>query len=76
MAHRLIVWCLTPLSTLFLLYHGGQCTYPCFPKVLLTNTPHNILSKPLATFQNIHRRNNERGMNSVGMTIINPMKEY
>ena len=25
-------------STVFQLYHHGQCTYPCFPEVLLTNT--------------------------------------
>ena len=27
-----------------------QCTYPCFPGILLTSTPHNILSMPLAAF--------------------------
>ena len=27
----LIVWSLTPFLTLFRLYHGGQCTYTCFP---------------------------------------------
>ena len=27
---RLIVWCVTPFSTLFQLYRGGQCIYPCF----------------------------------------------
>ena len=46
----LIVWCWMPVSTVFQLYHSGQCTYPCFPGVLLTSIPHNILSKPLATF--------------------------
>ena len=46
----LIVRCLTPLSTIFQLYHGGQCTYPCFSGVLLTSTTHNILSKPVAAF--------------------------
>jgi hypothetical protein len=40
------------------LHHGGQCTYPCFPGVLLTSTPHNILSKPLAAFPHNHYRNN------------------
>ena len=46
----LIVWFLTPFSTVFHLYHGGQCTYPWFPGVLLTSTSHNIFSKTLAAF--------------------------
>ena len=46
----LIVRCLTPFSTVFQLYHGGQCTYPCLPGVLFTNTAINILSKPLTTY--------------------------
>ena len=54
----LIVWSLTPFSTVFQLYHGGQCTYPCFPEVLFTSTPHNILSKPLASFPHNHCRIN------------------
>ena len=29
--HIMIVWCLTPFSTVFQLHHGGQCTYPFFP---------------------------------------------
>ena len=30
----MIVSCLTSFQILFQLYRGGQCTYPCFPKVL------------------------------------------
>ena len=70
---------LTPFSTVLQLYCSGQCTYPCFPGVLLTNTPYNILSKPLSAFPNNHCQNNrqqERGMNPVTMTIINHGKEY
>ena len=56
--NRLIVWCLTPFSAAFQLYHGSKCTYPCFPAVLLTYTRHNILSKPLAAISHNHCRNN------------------
>ena len=42
----------------FFSYIGGNCTYPCFPGVLLTSTPHNILSKPPAAFPRNHCRNN------------------
>ena len=55
---QLIVWCLTPFSKVFHLFHSGQCTFPCFPWVFLTSTPHNILSKPLAAFPHYHCRNN------------------
>ena len=77
----LIVGCIMSFSTIFQLYRGGQCTYPCFPGVLLTSAPHDILSKPLAAFQhNIiiveTTDSGERGMNPVAMTIINPWKEY
>ena len=67
-----------PFSTVFQLFCSGQCFYPCFPGVLLTGTPHNILSKPLAAFLYNRCRNNssERGMNTVTMTIINPRKEH
>ena len=68
-----------PFSTVFQLYRSGQCTFPCFPGVLLTSIPQNILSKPLAAFPHNHCRNNgqrERGMNPVAMTIIDPRKEY
>ena len=49
---------LTPFSTLFQLYRGGQCTYACFPRGLLTGTPHSILSKPQAAFPHNHSRDN------------------
>ena len=49
---------LTPFLTVFQSYHGDQCTYQCFPGVLLTSTPHNILPKLLAAFP--HSRNNEQ----------------
>ena len=41
-------------------YCGSQCTYLCFPGVLLTSTPHNILSKPLAAFPHKHCQNNSQ----------------
>ena len=31
----LIIWCLRPSLIVIQLYRGGQCTYPCFPRVLL-----------------------------------------
>ena len=57
----LIVWCFTPYLSVFQLYHGSQCTYPYFPGVLLTGTPHNIPTKPLAAFPNNQCRNNGQG---------------
>ena len=48
------------VSTVFQLYRCGQCTYPCFPEILLTSTPHIILSKPLAAFLHNHCRNNRQ----------------
>ena len=69
----------TLFSTVFQLYHGSPCTYPCFPGVLLPSTPHNILSKPLAAFPcTIFKTmdSGESGMNPVAITIINPQREY
>ena len=37
---------LTPFSTVYQLYRA----YPCFPGIILTSTPYNILSKPPAAF--------------------------
>ena len=53
----LIEWCLMLSSTVFQLYHGDQCTYPCFPEFFWP-VLHNILSKPLAAFPHNHCRNN------------------
>ena len=55
----LTVWCFMPFSTVFQLHCGSQCTYSCFPGVLLTSTPHNILSEPLAAFPHNRCRNHE-----------------
>ena len=38
MTDWLIVWCLTPFSTVFQL----KCTFPCFPRLHLTSTLHNF----------------------------------
>ena len=66
----LIIRCLMLSSTVFQLYHSGQCTYPCFSGVLLTSTLHNILSKPLAAFANNRCQNNgqqwERNESCIG----------
>ena len=48
------------VSTVFQLYCAGQCTYPCFPGVLFSSTPHNILSESLAAFLHNHCRKNRR----------------
>ena len=58
MVYQKVLLILMGCSTLFHLYQGGQCTHPCFPGVLLTNTPHDILSKPLAAFLHNHCQNN------------------
>ena len=75
----LIEWCLTLISTVFQLHRGGQFTFTCFPGVLLTSAPHNVISKPLAAFpHNIVETidSGETGMTPVAMTVINPQKEY
>ena len=54
----LIVQCLTSFSMLFQLHHGSQWFYPCFTEVLLRNSLHNILPKPLAAFPHNHCGNN------------------
>ena len=81
MVDRVIVKCLTPLSTVFQLYHGGQCTYPCFPGVFFTSTTRNIPSKPalwllshITVVETTYR--GDRGMKPVAVTIINPWNEY
>ena len=76
---RSTVWCLTPFSTLFQLCRGSQCTYPCFPGVLLTSTPHNIFSSHwlLSHITLVDTTDSgERGMNPVLMTVISFRIEY
>ena len=55
-----IVRCLIQFSKVFKIYHGHQCTYPCFPGVPLTRTctPYNILLKPLVASTLNHCQNN------------------
>ena len=68
---------LSPFSTVFQLYCSGQCTYLFFPGVLLTTSPHDILSKPLSHITIVETMDDgESGMNPVVMTIINPRKYY
>ena len=67
------------VSTLFQLYRGVPCTYPCFPSVIFTSTPHNTASKPLATFPHNHRRKNRHGYErneSCRDDYLNSLKEY
>ena len=68
-----------PFSTVFQLYRSGQCTYSCFPGVLLISDLHSILSKPLAVSHTTiveTMDSSEREMNPVAMTIINPRRVY
>ena len=51
-----IVLCLMLFSTVLQLYCGSRCTYSCFPGVVLTSAPHNIVSKPLVAFPCNHCR--------------------
>ena len=64
-------------ATLFQLYDGGQCTFLCFRGVSFTATAHNFLSKPLSV-SHIKITEiliaNERRINPVIMTNINPRK--
>ena len=75
-------WSVNPVYVWYRFKHiesNKQCTYPCFPGVLLTSTPHNILSKPLVFSQITSVKtmdSTETGMNPVTMTIINPRKQY
>ena len=60
---KLMIECmvLTPFSAVRQLYHSSQCTYTCFPGVLLTSTTHNIPSKQLAAFpQNNCRKKDQQ----------------
>ena len=49
--------------------------HPCFRRVLLTNTPHNILSRPLVASPYKKVDSSEGVINPVAMTYINPRKE-
>ena len=69
----LIVWYCTPFSTVFQLYRGGTCTYPCILGVLLTSTSHNVLSH-ITIVETVD--SDDRDMNPVAVNIINPRKEY
>ena len=65
------------LTTVFQQYF--QCAYPCFPGVILTCTPHNILPSHWLLFHVIiveTMDSGERIMNPVAMTTINPRKVY
>ena len=38
--------------TVFQLYRVSKCSYPSFPGVLSSSTPHNIPTKPLQNYSN------------------------
>ena len=63
-----------------LIYHLGQCTYPCFPEVLFKPVLRTIFFPSHWLLSNITivetTNSDERGMNPVAMTIINPRKKY
>ena len=66
-------------STVFHLYLGSYCTYPCFSGVLLTsNLRNNYPSHRLLSYITIVKtmHSGDRGKNPVAMTIINPWGEY
>ena len=61
-------------STLFQLYCGSLCTYPCFsgfflPVLCIILFPNQWL----LSYITIVAKMDSRGMNPVGMTIINPI---
>ena len=63
---------LMPFSTV------SQCIYPWIPGFLLTRNALNILSELLAAFPHNHVEtmdSGKRGINPVGMNIINPRKD-
>ena len=63
------------VTSLFQSHRDGQRTYSCFPGVLFTGTLHNTLSNPLAASHIAIVKtldSDERGVNHVAMTIINP----
>ena len=62
-----------PISTFFQLHIVGQCTYSCFPGVILISIPLDFLSKFFRIFEILER--GEREMNPVAMTVINSLKE-
>ena len=49
-----------PFSNIISVIMRQPFNYPCFPGVLFTICPHNILSKLLAAFQHNHCRINEQ----------------
>ena len=67
---------LTPFSTIFQSYHGDKFTYSCVSWFSHTSTPHNILSKQLAAFQQtVKQPIGERQVTQVTMTSVKHRKE-